>query len=134
MAKRRSWQNIGSCAICSYKNTSETFRKLIKKSLEIANNSPNSDLIIEAFKVDDELCQKYYNNLVAFERDQVNLNRKRKTHNNLSYNPNTAQWSKIRKQQLLLYQVEEIGKLDQITKLKSYSLLSKTAQRNRSKK
>ncbi|CAG8730112.1 13925_t:CDS:2, partial [Racocetra fulgida] len=132
MAKGRSRQNIGSCAICGCKNTSETFRKLTEKSLKITNNSPNSDLIIEALKVGDELCQKHYNNLVAFERGQVN--RKRKTHNDLSYNLNTAQQSKIHKQQLLLHQVGEIGKLDPITKLKPYNSLSKTAQRNCSKK
>ncbi|CAG8857018.1 3514_t:CDS:2, partial [Gigaspora margarita] len=41
------------------------------ESLKIANNSPNAYLIIvDTFKVGDELCQTHYNNLVAFERAQ----------------------------------------------------------------
>ncbi|KAF0407554.1 hypothetical protein F8M41_008757 [Gigaspora margarita] len=78
MTKGRPRQNKGPCVICG-ENASKIFRKLTEESLKIANNSPNTDLIIvDTLKVGDELCQTHYNNLVAFEHAQVKSNKRKK--------------------------------------------------------
>ncbi|KAF0400947.1 hypothetical protein F8M41_009502 [Gigaspora margarita] len=76
--KGRARQNNGPCAICECESTFELFRKLTEKSLKIANNSPYTDLIVDALKVGDELCQKRYNSLIAFEWGQIKSNKKKR--------------------------------------------------------
>ncbi|CAG8460015.1 14029_t:CDS:2, partial [Dentiscutata heterogama] len=50
LSSRKVQQNLGPCAICRCEDTSEIFRKLTEKSLKIANNNPNTDLIVDALK------------------------------------------------------------------------------------
>lgn len=109
-------------------STSKTFRKLTEESLKKINKSPKVDLIINTFKVDDELCQKHYNELVVFDR--ARKSNKKKRNNDLSYNPNTSKRSKI-----LEYQQAEVQESNQIIRqIKPYNLLKKSAQRKRNKK
>jgi len=86
MPKASQRKNMGPCAICGKDDLEEKFRKLTAKLLPKAVQSEAASRLKIQLKLDDQLCQKHYNELVVFDRNLSSSFKRRKFGSNLAYN------------------------------------------------
>src|SRR6185437_1065187 len=86
MPKASQRKNMGPCAICGKDDLEEKFRKLTAKLLPKAVQSEAASRLKIQLKLDDQLCQKHYNELVVFDRNLSSSFKRWKFGSNLAYN------------------------------------------------
>ncbi|CAB4440026.1 unnamed protein product [Rhizophagus irregularis] len=69
-------QNNGPCAVCELQNANEKFRKLTSEALTKVQNSTAVPSLIVQLQVNDQLCIKYYNELVSYKHNILKSKRK----------------------------------------------------------
>ena len=84
MARGKTRQNNGPCAVCGLQNSEEIFRKLTENLLAKAVKSPAAQQLTLNLSLNDQLCQLHYNNFVAYDRGIIKSKKKRKN-TDLSY-------------------------------------------------
>lgn len=104
MARGKTRQNNGPCAVCGLQNSEEIFRKLTENLLAKAIKSPAAQQLTLNLSLNDQLCQLHYNNFVAYDRGIIKSKKKRKN-TDLSYYP---EGSKQRKVSLLQETYDEL--------------------------
>ena len=86
MSNGRPRKNKGPCVICGKENDNEKFRKLTPNLLQKALKSPGFQDLAKDLKLNDQLCESHYNNLVVFDRNTSKSSRKPMREIDLTYN------------------------------------------------
>lgn len=95
MPRGRPRENKGPCIVCGKQDNKEIFRPLKTWSLEKAIASPSAHSITVQLAVGDQLCQKHYNLLVAYDRGTSSLSVKKNNSKDLAYNISGSQQKRI---------------------------------------
>ena len=72
------WKNFGPCIVCGNQDPDIQYRRITTQTILKINKSPNIENLNIKPQVDDQLCQKHYNELILYERGKPKIDQKQK--------------------------------------------------------
>src|SRR6185295_2837363 len=85
MNKGKIRKNFGTCIVCGNQDHNAQYRKITTQTILKINKNPNIENLNIKLQVDDQLCQKHYNELILYERGKSKMNYKQNNNNDKSY-------------------------------------------------
>ena len=85
MNKGKIRKNFGPCIVCGNQDHNAQYRRITTQTILKINKSPNIENLNVKPQVDDQLCQKHYNELILYERGKSKMVQKQKINNDESY-------------------------------------------------
>ena len=80
MNKGNVRKNFGPCTVCGNQDPNTQYRRITTQAILKINKSPNIKP-----QIDDQLCQKHYNELILHERGKSKMNQKQNNNKDKSY-------------------------------------------------